>query len=1079
MANTQDRRTNFAASLIIADLATYGGSVVVQRPAESSFGASVVVQGRDFFRRGLTNEVAITERLPNVYYGLTEVDDVVLNYDNLRGQLNVLQTEEARGAPVRIRRYDERSGEVLEVYQGVLSDVNVGDEVQTTVLPHALDILDQTLPKNTITTTEFPQSVDTGAQIPIVMGRAPRVSCPYVREDTLNEVYDYLVCEGIAAIESVQRDGVPTLTAAGVIGSLLSRFDGRVYLALDAGDTAPRGTYTRLFLTFTSGEHKGSGFEILDHGPFDVITGPYGSGAQHSNVVQLAQADMDTLPALWMHHDTYTITEYRVLPGTAYAGRTALRFRYRQVSGGQLQRITADVARYRAPRKNRLRASEDFLDAHWIRTNVVPKNDAGDIAPDFVTPAWRGAFAGPTSTIRQTVPIAGGVGLNDFWTFSLFAKGASTTGQAVLTISSNGVGQVPLSATLVGGYYGERIAFTKSGNWGTGATEITVEISTASAKTLVFANAQLEMGNPTYYEPVDADGRAFLWSFPDAISEILSNSRWGLGQLVDAPSFEAANAALSVGHYGGVLNGDLMTLRCQGSLPDVFGEGGTAKDVLDELLMIRSLRLGISGSAWRLSADMPGAPAAGIFGTEETPYDNIASIGLVNRRGGADAVKSLKVLYQPEVVQRTTDLIPVFAYEVTLAVSLAGTEKVLPLRWVRDHSTAAHQLQHLTYRLRLAERSLPIDVGHDGRALRAGDIITLVAPRHQPENLLFDDAAPLGGTAWSGTDPARRTNGAVAFDFPATPSHEVEAGQTLFNQYVTPFSAAAGHRVIATIWLRAAVATSDFVLRVGSYDPFGSGPDAPYSEVENVPVQIGTHWRQYRVEHTFGRGTAGDTTFAIVLPVGKAAQRLYYANAQVVYEYDKAYVRSAGFWGIDGAQGWSTPPLARWQVQECRRTNVNSLSLVLYPHDDVMFVFNHDGDWPALRAEAVVEEPANPTPELATGLTLPPAPPANTAAAGVDSVTQGSVTTSTSWAEISFLMPTRNAVGVRVQLRKQSEIAWADIGTVVAAEAAPGTRAAVMARGLVSGQKYEVRVVSFTPSGLVNGLDTFGTFTAR
>jgi hypothetical protein len=1124
MADLTIHFANCSASVYVGEPGTYSANVAVQGTVDIShpsvpgiadtpaYGTSVFVErAKSFYRRRLLSEIVVSDRLPNQYYGITEVDDVQIQLENLDGAFNGLIGPQYAGAPVRARRYDQLSGELLASYVGIVSEVSIGDELAIHALSHNLDVLSTELPRNKVTAAEFPTALDTGASIAIPFGRARRVSCPYVTADELAQTFDYLVCEEIVEIEDVYKDGYASFTTDSMNILLFTTIEDQPFVLVGTTvERSPEDFYQRLFVRFNNGPLRFREYEVVKSTsalgfstphPWLFLKSGTGLGEMNAddwNAMIADEGDPLTPPI------TFRVQEYLTLPGNVYRGRTALRFRFKQSVSGQLRQISADVIRYGRRKKNWInRSDQPGLDAPWVYS--FDGGATPDIAPEVLTPTVKNDYAPDlvSSPVRMTLhnddylrftrdtPI----GASDRWTFSIFAKLPLGSSQAVdlkLILTSNGSGVTPTSEVVaLNASTWTRVAVTKNALWGTGATTLTAQVENDAvsgagvAVPVLLCDAQLEQRTLSYYESISATGKSQLWSFPDAIADILSNTRWGLGQSVNLAAIEAANEAISegtlqlnatVGADGATPITDYLFLKCHGSLPDMFGAGGTAQDILDEMLQVRGMRIVTQGGAWRLICDAPGMEPDITLGTVETPWRNVGTIGPISQRGLGDSISRLRVLYQPVVVKRTEGLNTVYAYELASPVMAVGISKDLSLRWVRDHGTADHVLQYLRYREILLNQSMPCDTGNAARAAVSGDLVRLFAPRLQPENVLPytdgdpDDpqpAAPLGGTSGAGRNPLGTLNDAYRLVMASTVPAALHSGLCRFT------GEGSKQRTIATIWLRAAAPVSGLKLQLAS------PASAPTTTIQ-LDVTVGTRWKKWRIAGDLAVDPGG-FTFGVYQPAGHGGGTIQYWGAQVTFDYDRAYTYPRGdvglFYKTTTRPGAPTRAQTVWQIAQVERTTISDNALVITPFNDAVFryYFAMFPTWPALRDEAVDVTPDSGVPPLATGLTLPPNPPAATSAAGVE--VSGS--TSNSWARISFLMPQRDAAGVRVQIRRQSEVGWTDVATVYVAEHGLGTAVSVVANGLLSGMTYEVRLLTFTQGGQVGGIDTFGTFRAR
>lgn len=156
--------------------------------------------------RILDNPV-IDRSLMNTFWGFTEVSTVKFTLANNDGRYNSLFIGvDLREQPVIIKRYDVASGTTVEELRARISSVGLANgEVVITADSPALTLFEQVIPKKKIELTEFPKAVDVGKVIPVPFGNEEKLVAVYVKDDTLNNIYDYIVGPGSLTVSAVYR----------------------------------------------------------------------------------------------------------------------------------------------------------------------------------------------------------------------------------------------------------------------------------------------------------------------------------------------------------------------------------------------------------------------------------------------------------------------------------------------------------------------------------------------------------------------------------------------------------------------------------------------------------------------------------------------------------------------------------------------------------------------------------------------------------------------------------------------------------------------------------------------------------
>lgn len=203
-------------------------------------------------------------------------------------------------------------------------------------------------------------------------------------------------------------------------------------------------------------------------------------------------------------------------------------------------------------------------------------------------------------------------------------------------------------------------------------------------------------------------------NFARAMRSILSNTTYGLGESVDATSFNLEEANLdSVGN-----------LFCDG----ILLEQRTAKDWLDELAMVRGLRFWqpTVGGAWTIKGNSAATAYAGAFGFND-PYGFAKLVEKPIQRTApiSEAVSSLDIEYRYDPVGGQY-------LQVSSARTLHafGQPKRYPFRFIRHHITADKVADWLAKSTTDNEQRVSTVAGQEAMGLLLGDRIVVAAPRY-------------------------------------------------------------------------------------------------------------------------------------------------------------------------------------------------------------------------------------------------------------------------------------------------------------------------------------------------------------
>src|SRR5574337_911437 len=208
----------------------------------------------------------------------------------------------------------------------------------------------------------------------------------------------------------------------------------------------------------------------------------------------------------------------------------------------------------------------------------------------------------------------------------------------------------------------------------------------------------------------DVTGLAADRNFARAIRSILSNATWGLGQSVDATTFDQAEAALTA--VGG--------LYCDGWLLDQH----PAKDSLDELASVRGMRFWqTSAGAWAIAIDKAATSYAATFGyADDLGYRNLVDPPAITMRNLSEEVTTLDVEYRYDPMSRTY-----LQTSAARTVSTFGQPKRVSMNFVRDTTTADKIADYLSKKLK-SPLSISTRAGHEADVLALADRVVLIAP---------------------------------------------------------------------------------------------------------------------------------------------------------------------------------------------------------------------------------------------------------------------------------------------------------------------------------------------------------------
>lgn len=1081
----------YGASVYVKGAAAeYNVSVVAQRRDDHDYAASVVALGTQTSEKGVSSVGTISESLPNQFYGIAEIAPVTVNYDNQDGAFTFLLTDEVRGSPVRIRRFNEVDSESVVLYEGIIERISVGlDDASIDLANVDTALLSTPLPhlKVNQTTTVFQDTQPSdGAITPnIIYGYVTKVPLALVSADSVNSNYDYLVGEGVCDPITVYRNGLlttqqfiqtSTLYSAPNVGSQYSEIlllNNTIVFT----DETLIGMYIRVLAAaegvspFTSRpQYEGLTYRIVG------TRHPLGATGQPDTTKIYLQfsEDISGITTGMSSPTVYLILqEYGILFAES---RTYIRFGVQQDVENAPAAISADVQRYSAPRKNLLfnsdRLGNDYC-AIPLETYGIKASFGGAWIPaGFGSPAFTGlatGYPGPDQITRlvgitvsttdkneQSIlyPLTG----SDKVTLSVWIYDRYASGSFRLTITSDGGSVTPSTNTYtyVNDLHLHRVTATKTTGWGTSPTKIICRIdSSVSADVLAFG-IQLEVGtSATWYEAVGPKLFGAKLERPVQVIRDLIEAPYGLNERVDVASFEAAETAV---FQDTALSTNLQWpfLRAQGVLPDLTGTIRTAKDVLDELCMLRGFKLRKKGGAWVITADTrrTGTPAV-TLGTEETPYKNTIAVDPVQLSPLGDVVKTVRVNYGQEVFSPESGNAQIlFPYSLEKDVNSVGQVKEFPLLMVRDHNTADRVLQYLSGWIPILDHRIGVKADWEARNVVVGDLITFVAPRLQPENLVvageqigdgllgWTDAGGPGANPFTNVDldPFRRS-------FRTTNLTAGGSGSGITGVAVQTTVSVTGKHFVGFVWARSLDPTLTDVQNDFAIGIFNSSTSTLTGTGVSYPV--GSSWRRYRVDHTFLAANSGFAQFWVYFP-NSNSQTVQVWGAQLCLDYEAPYIY------VDTYPVSPDPVNRTHVVVSTSRPDPVETDLILLPYTDVPFDYTKS-DFPTRVTPTQTTDPRMVPPDLPTALVV--------ASSGKDSITSGGTAYTEAWAYIQFIMPD-NATEVIVQIQPYSGLGWVDVATVNAFDVPAGSVATVRASGLLPIVNYVVRAVAGNSFGL-------------
>jgi hypothetical protein len=165
----------------------------------------------------LVQEPTVSRRIVDVFWGPVEVQEVSIVLANGDGALTQSYLNDLRGRTLVVKRYDQNYGTVITEWIGQVEQASLTGDATLELAGTNLNlaVFDQDYPPGwAILSTgagTHPTALDLGSTYPIVFGNVPRVWLPNVRDDTANNLYEYVLAGGTSgpavSISQLWRDG--------------------------------------------------------------------------------------------------------------------------------------------------------------------------------------------------------------------------------------------------------------------------------------------------------------------------------------------------------------------------------------------------------------------------------------------------------------------------------------------------------------------------------------------------------------------------------------------------------------------------------------------------------------------------------------------------------------------------------------------------------------------------------------------------------------------------------------------------------------------------------------------------------
>ena len=162
-----------------------------------------------FFSGRIIGEPRIERSFAEVFFGIIRVNTITLVLSNVDGGLTSIYNADPRRRRITMRLHDVSTGVSTVEFTGLITQATLEPGTLTlTASSPDLSIFEQPLPRGTIDAATFSDTArDMGATIPVVFGNVDRRRLPCIKDDTLNDIYDYLVSRGSVSVPTVYRDG--------------------------------------------------------------------------------------------------------------------------------------------------------------------------------------------------------------------------------------------------------------------------------------------------------------------------------------------------------------------------------------------------------------------------------------------------------------------------------------------------------------------------------------------------------------------------------------------------------------------------------------------------------------------------------------------------------------------------------------------------------------------------------------------------------------------------------------------------------------------------------------------------------
>ena len=1050
-------RTATNPSVFVAGGTNANATVATSVDVTKKVSASVFALGKVFADRKIKGTVSLNKRYQNNYYGIQEPQSASFLLGNEDQGLNFLLAETAKGSPIRVRRIDEVTKEFMTVFEGTINDEQIGDDIELSANDIDLTLFDVNFPKYRIygrnaippvglseldLQVNFKDAIDVNAAIPIIFGRVPYLPLSLIKEDSVSKKYDYIVAEGMVDVEETYEVGangpVPKFSVSGSCQTATSTTitldpldSGGFFTDLDTGEY-----YQYLWIVMTSGLAVDQERQIIS---YDKLT----------KIATLDSA-WGTIPTAG---DSYKIKQFTTLKGTDYPGRTVVRFSSPNRTEGSLQSIYARAVRYVEQKKNLLQYTSSL--SKWERgSTLLSLGGPGKIQESIEDQqggnrACRVSFNNNNEQRVALVGTATGSFTNSIFTISFWAKGTNTSNSPTITtwvINPSG-GYV---------YYGST-PFALTTDWQ--KITITLPADPSLESTIKFALSfgsagggvqsypidvfapQIELGNTaTWYEPKNAEGQSEAFTPIDALKYVLKDPVC-LNQPLNEGTFQ--KAIDDVGPY---------YLYFEGSVPTLDGQEFAAKDLIDKITSMRGIRLVKQGSSWSVYVDKARNPV-GTFGTGDTIFKNVKQLGKIHPPSSSDLIKTLKLNYGTSFRGKSST--PDNRYQQSFSNNIKiGVDLEEDHEFIQQHVSASAYIQYKVNRNNFGSSILSCTLGHAAALLNPGDLLNFYVPRRQVENkLLYSE--DFTTAAWVGTTTNITPRIAIDPEGKGYSANKIIAGgvtQTISGSYKNRY-------LYGSVWVRSDTANGGTVQVT-----LGTGS----SVVKTWPCGMG--WSKVELERY-----SNDTSppYLRIDNVSNGAT-LFIWGAQLGADYKRPYVRTTSV-GID--------PQDQWTVLSISQNGLEDFSVELAPYNPSIYSISALTA-PITTSDGNTYNPRFVPPPLATNLSVPPAPPTPTAAAGVVGSTGEGIVNS--WADVQFVMPTENCTRVVIQRRIKDNSSstqtrlWEDCATATVQEFGLNSLAKVRVNNFTAGQPYELRTVSYNSAGLSTSNDsTAVTFIPR